>query len=258
MGAYLSFRKQVRIIIQGLDAAGKTSLLYRLKLGEVVSTIPTIGFNVETIDWNGIKLCAWDLGGRDKIRPLYRHYYANTHGFIYILDSNDRERLDDALQELVSMILMGEDEVRDTVVMVMANKQDLPNVLSAQEIEDKLRKKCPICSQTVFVKSCSVQTGDGINEAFNDFVQQIKLRQKGVINPGIITIPTPPAAAKEQFPDNFLYSTIKSLIKNPLFCFKYMSIQQNDLKSTLVTLGENNNETVDSAKETSSQIMATT
>lgn len=67
----------------GLDAAGKTTILYKLKLGEVVTTIPTIGFNVETVEYKNISFTVWDVGGQDKIRPLWRHYYTNTQVTFY-------------------------------------------------------------------------------------------------------------------------------------------------------------------------------
>ncbi|GBO22853.1 ADP-ribosylation factor 4 [Araneus ventricosus] len=71
-------KKQVRILMVGLDAAGKTTILYKLKLGEIVTTIPTIGFNVETVEYKNICFTVWDVGGQDKIRPLWRHYFQNT------------------------------------------------------------------------------------------------------------------------------------------------------------------------------------
>ncbi|ETW16931.1 ADP-ribosylation factor 1 [Plasmodium falciparum Santa Lucia] len=102
MGLYVSRlfnrlfqKKDVRILMVGLDAAGKTTILYKVKLGEVVTTIPTIGFNVETVEFRNISFTVWDVGGQDKIRPLWRHYYSNTDGLIFVVDSNDRERIDD-------------------------------------------------------------------------------------------------------------------------------------------------------------------
>lgn len=89
----LSSKKESRILMVGLDAAGKTTILYKLKLGEVVTTIPTIGFNVETVDYKNISFTVWDVGGQDKIRPLWRHYYQNTQGIIFVVDSNDRDRV---------------------------------------------------------------------------------------------------------------------------------------------------------------------
>merc|ERR1712115_349502 len=85
-----------RILMVGLDAAGKTTILYKLKLAEVVTTIPTIGFNVETVEYKNINFTVWDVGGQDKIRPLWKHYYHNTQGIIFVVDSNDKERIDDS------------------------------------------------------------------------------------------------------------------------------------------------------------------
>ena len=73
-------KKEMRILMVGLDAAGKTTILYKLKLGEIVTTIPTIGFNVETVEYKNISFTVWDVGGQDKIRPLWRHYFQVRRG----------------------------------------------------------------------------------------------------------------------------------------------------------------------------------
>ena len=125
-------KEERRILMVGLDAAGKTTILYKLKLGEIVTTIPTIGFNVETVEYKNINFTVWDVGGQDKIRPLWRHYYQNTQGLIFVVDSNDRDRVDDAKEELHRML--NEDELRDAVVLVFANKQDLPQAMPAAEV----------------------------------------------------------------------------------------------------------------------------
>merc|ERR1712141_255121 len=103
--------KDMRILMVGLDAAGKTTILYKLKLGEIVTTIPTIGFNVETVEYKNISFTVWDVGGQDKIRPLWRHYFQNTQGLIFVVDSNDRERIGEARDELSRML--NEDELRE-------------------------------------------------------------------------------------------------------------------------------------------------
>lgn len=87
-----------------MDAAGKTTILYKLKLGEIVTTIPTIGFNVETVEYKNICFTVWDVGGQDKIRPLWRHYFQNTQGLIFVVDSNDRDRIGEAEKELQNMV----------------------------------------------------------------------------------------------------------------------------------------------------------
>ncbi|KAI1729120.1 ADP-ribosylation factor family domain-containing protein [Ditylenchus destructor] len=129
-------KREMRILMVGLDAAGKTTILYKLKLGEIVTTIPTIGFNVETVEYKNISFTVWDVGGQDKIRPLWRHYFQNTQGLIFVVDSNDRERVGEAREELMRML--AEDELRDAVLLVFANKQDLPNAMNAAEVTDKL------------------------------------------------------------------------------------------------------------------------
>eukprot|EP01083_Nonionella_stella_P107820 312788_1 len=138
-----SKKKEMRILMVGLDAAGKTTILYKLKLGEVVTTIPTIGFNVETVEYKKINFTVWDVGGQDKIRPLWRHYYQNTHGIIFVVDSNDGERIDDsaniannARKELHRMLQ--EDELKDAVLLLLANKQDLPNALAVDDVQRRL------------------------------------------------------------------------------------------------------------------------
>merc|ERR1712107_214604 len=104
------------ILMVGLDAAGKTTILYKLKLGEVVTTIPTIGFNVETVEYKNLRFTVWDVGGQDKIRKLWRHSYSGTNGVIFVVDSSDRERIEDAREELFK--LLGDDEMRDAVLLV--------------------------------------------------------------------------------------------------------------------------------------------
>lgn len=84
-------------------------------------------------------ISVWDVGGQDKIRPLWRHYFQNTQGLIFVIDSNDRERIAEAEQELQSMLR--EDELRDAILLIFANKQDLPNAMTAAELTDKLGKQ---------------------------------------------------------------------------------------------------------------------
>merc|ERR1711902_8797 len=92
----LKGKQEKRILMVGLDAAGKTTILYKLRLGEIVHTIPTIGFNVATVQYKNINFTVWDVGGQEKIRPLWRYYYRGADGIIFVVDSNDRQRIDGA------------------------------------------------------------------------------------------------------------------------------------------------------------------
>jgi len=154
-------RKEMRILMVGLDAAGKTTILYKLKLGEIVTTIPTIGFNVETVEYKNIQFTVWDVGGQDKIRPLWRHYFQNTQGIIFVVDSNDRDRVVEAREELQRML--NEDELREALLLVFANKQDLPNAMNAAEITDKLGLHS-LRQRAWYIQSTCATSGDGLYE----------------------------------------------------------------------------------------------
>eukprot|EP01099_Mayorella_cantabrigiensis_P003915 TRINITY_DN293_c0_g1_i4.p1 TRINITY_DN293_c0_g1~~TRINITY_DN293_c0_g1_i4.p1 ORF type:complete len:192 (-),score=50.61 TRINITY_DN293_c0_g1_i4:114-656(-) len=157
-------KKDMRILMVGLDAAGKTTILYKLKLGEIVTTIPTIGFNVETVEYKNISFTVWDVGGQDKIRPLWRHYFQNTQGLIFVVDSNDRERVNEANEELQKML--NEDELRDSVLLIFANKQDLPNAMSVAEITDKLGLHS-LRNRKWYIQSTCATSGDGLYEGLD-------------------------------------------------------------------------------------------
>lgn len=154
----------------GLDAAGKTTILYKLKLGEVVTTIPTIGFNVETVEFKNINFTVWDVGGQDKIRPLWRHYFQNTQGLIFVIDSNDRERMSEASDELQKML--AEDELKDAILLVFANKQDLPNAMSASQIRDSLTLET-LNSRKWYIQSTCATQGTGLYEGLDWLSQEL-------------------------------------------------------------------------------------
>lgn len=107
----------------GLDAAGKTTILYKLHIGEVLSTVPTIGFNVEKVQYKNVIFTVWDVGGQEKLRPLWRHYFNNTDALIYVVDCCDRERVDKAASEFKQII--DDPLMQHSVILVFANKQDL-------------------------------------------------------------------------------------------------------------------------------------
>jgi len=154
--------KEVRILMVGLDNAGKTTILYRIKMGKVVRTIPTVGFNVETLCWKNLNLSVWDAGGQEKIRRLWRHYFYNVEGLIYVIDSNDRARVDEARDELHS--LLNENDIKNSKILVFANKQDLPNSMRLQEISRKLNLHQLPNSRKWFIQSSCALSGDGIED----------------------------------------------------------------------------------------------
>lgn len=175
VGRLFTGRREARILMVGLDAAGKTTILYKLKLGEVVTTIPTIGFNVETLEHRNHNLTFWDVGGPDKIRPLWRHYYQNTQAVVMVVDSNDRERIGEAAADLHRML--ADDELRDCVCLIFANKQDLPCAMTPAKVAEGLELG-RLRNMPYHLQPCCGPTGDGLYEGL-DWVLTALERKRG-------------------------------------------------------------------------------
>lgn len=148
----------------GLDAAGKTTILYWLKLGQVTMTIPTLGFNVKTMTHKNLCMTVWDIGGQQKIRQMWRHYLINARGVIFVVDSSDRDRVDDAREELHN--LLRDDELRTACLLVYANKQDLPEAMKAHELQEKLGLH-ELRGRQWIIQPCRATTGEGLHDGLN-------------------------------------------------------------------------------------------
>ena len=166
--------KPTRVLMLGLDAAGKTTILYKLQLNELVTSIPTIGFNVEQLKYKGLDMTIWDVGGQDKIRALWRFYFENTDALIYVVDSADPDRLVEARDELHKMC--ADDALRNACVLVLANKQDAHNALAADKVGEAMQMNS-IRKQKWFLQPCSAVTGSGLYEGL-DWMQRTLREQR--------------------------------------------------------------------------------
>jgi len=157
--------KEMRVLMLGLDAAGKTTVLYRLKLGNTVqTTIPTVGFNVETVLYKKFRFNVWDVGGQDKIRPLWRHYYTGTQALIFVVDSTDNDRIDEARQELHRIV--NDREMRGATLLVFANKQDVQGAMQPSEVQEKLQLT-RLRDRNWYVQPSCATKGDGLQEGLS-------------------------------------------------------------------------------------------
>eukprot|EP00908_Phaeocystis_cordata_P011746 Transcript_227.p1 GENE.Transcript_227~~Transcript_227.p1 ORF type:complete len:309 (+),score=125.35 Transcript_227:135-929(+) len=168
-------KQQCRILMVGLDAAGKTTILYQLKLGEMTQTKPTLGFNVETVAYKNIEFMVWDMGGQDRIRKLWRHYYKNAQALIFVVDSADEERLQEAKAELDK--LMSEEELKESVLLIYANKQDMAEALSVQQVADAL-ELTSMTGRVWYIQACSAQTGDGVSDGLDWLAGKLAAKAK--------------------------------------------------------------------------------
>ena len=164
-----------RVILIGLDNAGKTTILYKLKLNEVVTTIPTIGFNVDEVTVKNLTMTVWDVGGQTKIRPLWQYYFENNDAVIYAIDSADRQRLEEAREELFSVL--SDDRLRDCALLALANKQDLPGAATVAQVTEALQLR-KLRQRNWFVQGTCAVNGDGLTEGFTWLADVIRAQKK--------------------------------------------------------------------------------
>ncbi|KAI8424687.1 hypothetical protein MSG28_006643 [Choristoneura fumiferana] len=166
--------KEMRILMLGLDNAGKTTILKRFN-GEPIDTIsPTLGFNIKTLEHRGFKLNIWDVGGQKSLRSYWKNYFESTDGVAWVVDCADARRLAACARELHA--LLREERLAGASLLVLANKADLPGALSAKDIREALDLDS-IKSHHWRIVHCSAVTGehllDGMDWMLDDIASRI-------------------------------------------------------------------------------------
>ncbi|KAH7731997.1 ADP-ribosylation factor-like protein 3 [Aphelenchoides avenae] len=167
--------RELRILLLGLDNAGKTTILKKLASEDVTHITPTQGFNIKSVIADDIKLNVWDIGGQRKIRPYWKNYFENTDVLIYVIDSSDRKRFDETALELSE--LLDEDKLKNVPVLIFANKQDLLTAAKASEIADSL-ELVKIRDRSWQIQACSAVSGEGIKDGMEWISKNIKNGRK--------------------------------------------------------------------------------
>jgi len=165
--------QEASLLMAGLDGAGKTTALYRLELEDAVATVPTVAFNVETIDHGRHRLTIWDLGGQQKIRRLWRHYCTAAQGVVWVVDSCDRGRMEEAREELHT--LLRSEDLHDACLLVYANKQDSPLALPVAEVTEALGLY-GLTHARWFVQGSCATRGDGLREGLDWLASALQRR----------------------------------------------------------------------------------
>ncbi|GCB60530.1 ADP-ribosylation factor-like protein 14 [Scyliorhinus torazame] len=166
--------KQARILMLGLDAAGKSTLLYKLKFGNTeFLTASTVGFNVEMLESSKrVALTVWDVGGQHQMRQFWPYYFQDTDGLVFVVDSADQGRMEDSRREFERMLKS--ECLKGIPVVVMANKQDLIDAMSAEEITKRLHMKRWCSDRDWYVQPCCARTGEGLPAATKIITSYVK------------------------------------------------------------------------------------
>ncbi|XP_053134131.1 ADP-ribosylation factor-like protein 2 [Hemicordylus capensis] len=165
--------RELRLLMLGLDNAGKTTILKKFNGDEIDTISPTLGFNIKTLEHRGFKLNIWDVGGQKSLRSYWRNYFESTDGLIWVVDSADRQRLDDCRRELQSLLV--EERLAGATLLIFANKQDLPGALSSSAIQEALDLES-IHSHHWCIQSCSAFTGENLLAGIDWLLDDISSR----------------------------------------------------------------------------------
>eukprot|EP00499_Haloplacidia_sp_CaronLabIsolate_P014299 CAMPEP_0196780318 /NCGR_PEP_ID=MMETSP1104-20130614/7558_1 /TAXON_ID=33652 /ORGANISM="Cafeteria sp., Strain Caron Lab Isolate" /LENGTH=184 /DNA_ID=CAMNT_0042150515 /DNA_START=99 /DNA_END=653 /DNA_ORIENTATION=+ len=166
---------EARILVLGLDNAGKTTILKKLSDEDVSHIQPTQGFNIKTLNKDGFSLNMWDIGGQKAIRAFWKNYYENTDALVYVIDSADARRTEECGVELNA--LLEEDRLSGVPVLIFANKQDLLSASSAEEISDSMSLSS-IKDRPWQIQACCALTGEGLQEGMEWMVAQVNAAKK--------------------------------------------------------------------------------
>lgn len=164
----------MRLLMLGLDNAGKTTILKKFNGEDINSISPTLGFNIKTLEYQGYQLNVWDVGGQATIRSYWRNYFEKTDGLIWVVDSSDQRRLEQCKQELHN--LLQQEKLAGASLLIFANKQDLPGALSLEQISEVLDLKAISENRHWRIQACSAVTGEGLLEGIDFIVQDIAAR----------------------------------------------------------------------------------
>lgn len=162
---------EVRMLLLGLDNAGKTTILKKLADEDISNITPTQGFNVKSVQSGGCQLNVWDIGGQRKIREFWHHYFEDTDILIYVIDSADQKRFEETGDELAE--LLEEAKLAGVPVLIFANKQDLSTAAKASDIATGLNLHT-IRDRAWQIQPCSAVSGEGVKDGLDWVLKTIK------------------------------------------------------------------------------------
>ncbi|CAD5111901.1 DgyrCDS1164 [Dimorphilus gyrociliatus] len=173
------------ILILGLDNAGKSTYLEQTKIkfnknykGMNLNKITTtVGLNLGEVSVNGIRLNFWDLGGQEELQSLWDKYYAESHGIIYVVDSSQRDRLEESVSAFEKMVV--NETLTGVPLLLLANKQDVDGCMTVSDIKMAFnRVSHKIGKRDLRVMGVSALLGDGVDDGIK-WIEECVVRNSG-------------------------------------------------------------------------------
>mmetsp|Transcript_22517 Transcript_22517/g.39805 ORF Transcript_22517/g.39805 Transcript_22517/m.39805 type:complete len:206 (-) Transcript_22517:252-869(-) len=165
-----------RILVLGLDNAGKTTCLKQMSNESISTVSPTQGFNIKSLVQDNFRLNVWDIGGQKVLRPYWSNYFEDTDCLVYVIDSADQKRVSEAGDQLHE--LLENEKLYGVPILVLANKQDLLNALKPKDIIKSLNLMKIPKSHVWMIAPCSAKTGKGLQEAIAWMIKVLNKRQQ--------------------------------------------------------------------------------
>lgn len=163
--------RETKLLMNGLDMSGKTTILNTLKLSKYIKIDAHIGYDIEEIRHDGFSLYCWDVGGAEIKYPNWRkQYYQNVHGLIFVIDCSNIYRIDEACDILRD--IFENEELGETILLVFANRIDTEKSLSIEELENKLKLKF-LSDHEYHIQEINAISGDGLYEGLDWLGEQI-------------------------------------------------------------------------------------
>ncbi|PYH95439.1 ARF/SAR superfamily [Aspergillus ellipticus CBS 707.79] len=163
----------MRILMLGLDNAGKTTIVKQIMREDVTTVSPTLGFIIKTIDFDGYRLNIWDVGGQKTLRSYWKNYFEKTDTLVWVVDATDRLRVEDCRAELAGLLL--EERLMGASLLVFLNKTDVEGCMDENEVRERLSLDSIVTHEwTIF--PCSAMTGRNLHEGLGWVVQDAKDR----------------------------------------------------------------------------------
>ncbi|GJD07020.1 ADP-ribosylation factor-like protein 2 [Galdieria sulphuraria] len=165
--------RELRILLLGLDASGKTTVAKRLLRQDVTDVGPTFGFDIHTVEYQDYKIHIWDIGGQESLRSYWKNYFESTDGIIWVVDIADSTRLSDCIVELHKTLQ--DERLVGAPLLLLANKLDRNPEIVKEKLVEAFKLETTLCDRPWNIYLCSALYNTGVVQVLRDKASRITI-----------------------------------------------------------------------------------